>query len=94
MTATMNVNASELPDLRNIGPTLAARLEQIGLYTRADMAAMGSTVIYRRLSEQYADRQLPVCYYLYSIEGALQNRHWNDFSEQEKAQLRKSAGLR
>jgi len=79
--------------MRNIGPTIRKRLAEIDVTTISDLAAVGSAEAYRRLAAQYAGRRLPVCYYLYSLEGALQDRHWDDFSEHEKHELRQRAGL-
>lgn len=79
--------------LMNIGSTVAARLKEIGITSRADLEKVGSAKAYRWLSESTSNKKLPVCYYLYSLEGAIQNRHWNDFTESEKAKLRKEAGI-
>ncbi|MDE1464675.1 TfoX/Sxy family DNA transformation protein [Spartinivicinus poritis] len=83
---------SELTQLRNIGKTVAERLTSINIKTPDDLAKIGSATAYQMLSSD-AGQRLPVCYYLYSLEGALQDRHWDDFSEEEKYQLRVAAGL-
>ena len=82
-----------ISDLQNIGKTLAFRLQEIGVTTEADLKAMGSAQAYRKLSANNPGRHLPVCYYLYSLEGAIQGKHWDDFSEQERTKMRKLAGL-
>ena len=79
--------------LDNIGQTVAKKLAEIGIQTEKDLKKIGAARAYRWLAERDANRHLPVCYYLYSLEGAIQNRHWNDFSETEKAKLRHSAAL-
>ncbi|MCX4030084.1 TfoX/Sxy family DNA transformation protein [Endozoicomonas sp. SM1973] len=83
---------SELTQFRNIGKTVAKRLASINIKTFDDLAKVGSATAYQMLSADTGQR-LPVCYYLYSLEGALQDRHWDDFSEEEKYQLRVAAGV-
>jgi DNA transformation protein and related proteins len=85
---------SELLQLRNLGATVVKRLQAIGIQTRADLAHIGAPEAYRRMAALAAPHRLAVCYYLYSLEGALQDRHWDDFSDEEKAQLRLQAGMR
>ncbi|WKD49458.1 TfoX/Sxy family DNA transformation protein [Microbulbifer spongiae] len=82
-----------LLELKNIGKTVASRLYQIGITNEAELRKLGSAKAYRWLLEKNTEKQLPVCYYLYSLEGAIQDRHWDAFSEREKTALRLSAGL-
>jgi DNA transformation protein and related proteins len=79
---------SDLLALRNLGVTVVKRLRSIGIHTRADLARMGAPEAYRRMAQLAAPHRLAVCCYLYSLEGALQDRHWDDFSLEEKSQLR------
>lgn len=85
--------SSELLQLRNLGVTVVSRLQSIGINTRAELARIGSPEAYRRMAAQAAPHRLAVCYYLYSLEGALQDRHWDDFTLEEKAHLRLQTGL-
>ncbi|NKB61545.1 MAG: competence protein TfoX [Gammaproteobacteria bacterium] len=80
-----------LVKLKNIGKTVATRLHEIGVSSKSELKQTGSVEAYRRLSQAYPDKHLPFCYYLYSLEGAIKNCHWNDFSEKEKQSLRDSA---
>ena len=80
-------------ELRNIGKTVAGRLHELGITCETDLRALGSTKAYRLLARNNPAQRLPVCYYLYSLEGAIQDKHWDDFSEQEKTRLRLAAGL-
>ena len=82
-----------LSELKNIGATVASKLHALGITSKAELKTLGSVKAYQWLSDSNPGKRLPVCYYLYSLEGAIQNRHWNDFSEQEKAKLRLAAGL-
>lgn len=82
-----------LSHLRNIGTTVALRLCAAGIQSEADLRRIGAAKAYQRMAAQCPGRRLPVCYYLYSLEGALQDRHWDAFSDEEKAELRLAAGL-
>jgi DNA transformation protein len=82
----------ELGSLPNIGPTVGARLERIGIRTRADLAALGAPEVYRRLVCQNGGLPLPVCYYLYSIQGALDGVHWNAIGDVHKQKLLRAVG--
>ncbi len=82
-----------LYELKNIGKTVALKLQEIGVTNAVELKNLGSSNAYQALMQKNANQHLPVCYYLYSLEGALQDRDWRDFSEQEKAELRRAAGL-
>lgn len=73
--------------LRNIGPTIARRLREIGIHTRDELQAVGAAVAYFRICEAYPGQTIPVCYYLYSFEGALRDEHWDALGPQVKKQL-------
>jgi DNA transformation protein len=78
---------------RNLGRTIRERLAGVGIVTVADIARVGPGSIYRLLSAREPDRRLPVCYYLYSLQGAIDGRDWRTLSDEEKSALRRSAGL-
>lgn len=82
-----------LSELRNIGKAVAGRLQEIGVTNEVALKKLGAAKAYKRLSMKNPNEHLPVCYYLYSLEGAIQNRHWDDFTDAEKAKLRLEAGL-
>jgi len=85
--------SKSLSELKNIGKTVASRLHGLGITNEVELKKLGAAKAYKWLSEKQPDKHLPVCYYLYSLEGAIQNRHWDDLSEKEKTQLRLAAGL-
>lgn len=85
--------SKSLTELKNIGSTVASRLHELGITNEAELRELGAVKAYKWLSEQHPNKRLPVCYYLYSLEGAIQNRHWDDFSEEEKSKLLVAAGL-
>lgn len=82
-----------LSELKNIGKTVASRLHEIGVTNDEELKKIGSAKAYQCLSEQSPDKHLPVCYYLYSLEGAIQGKSWDAFTEKEKTELRLAAGL-
>lgn len=82
-----------LLELKNIGKTVASKLYQIGVTNEVELRKLGAAKAYQWLSEKNTVKHLPVCYYLYSLEGAIQDRHWDTFSEREKTALRLSAGF-
>jgi len=77
-----------LTDLQNIGKTLAARLNEVDIFSEDELRIIGSSEAHRMIKEKYPNEILPVCYYLYSFEGALENKHWNDIGEDRKKELR------
>jgi DNA transformation protein len=79
--------SQDLAQLRNIGPTIRKRLNEIGVYTRGDLQRMGSVKAYRRICENYPNQTIPVCYYLYSLEGALMDAHWDELPKPIKDAL-------
>ena len=80
-----------LTSLPNIGKKLAARLGEIGIASEAALRAIGPVEAHRRLKARYPHETLPVCYYLYSLEGALTDQHWDAIGETRKVELRRQA---
>ena len=83
-----------LRGLTNIGPTIADRLESVGLKTRGDLRKMGPAKAFNLVKSAYSDITIPVCYYLYSLHGALVDQHWNDLPLAIKEQLLDEAGVK
>ncbi len=79
----------KLSSCKNLGPTIRKNLSLIGVDTYAELQKRGSVKIYTQLKEQFPDRIWPMCYYLYSIEGALTDTHWDDLSEKTKEHLKR-----
>ena len=87
MASTLYKNR-KLTDLHNIGKKIADRLCEVGIYSEKELRQVGAVGAYKRIKEKYPDEILPVCYYLYSFEGALQNQHWDAIGEARKCALR------
>jgi len=79
--------ASELQQLPNIGVTLAKKLSAIGIESERDLKKIGPAKAYMKLCLA-EDKRLPVCYYLYSLHGALHGKDWRDLTDKEKDRLR------
>ncbi|GAA5082439.1 TfoX/Sxy family protein [Lysobacter panacisoli] len=70
--------------LRNIGPKSAAWLRQVGLRTREDLAAAGTVDAFMRVKRAGFK---PTLNLLYAIEGALQDCHWQEISDERRSEL-------
>lgn len=86
----LSVDDQPVSKLRNIGSTLAGRLAGIGVRTRADLNYMGVVEAYRQMQAD-SPVNLPVCYYLYALEGALRSRHWDALPDTVKDELYRRA---
>ncbi|CAM2010383.1 TfoX/Sxy family protein [Acanthopleuribacter pedis] len=76
-----------LGQLKNIGKTIEKRLNEINIHSREDLARVGSVDAYRLICNQHPGKTIPVCYYLYSFEGALLDLHWNALPKPLKEDL-------
>lgn len=85
-------DSDPLRSLPNIGVKLASMLREIGIRNKNDIKAVGAANLYKKLQSLH-EKRLPVCYYLYSLEGAIRGVHWNELSEKQKGELRRKAGL-
>ena len=78
---------SDLSSLKNIGPTIQKRLQEIGINTKSDLKKVGPVLAYQKIQSRNQDKTIPVCYYLYSLQGALEGKHWDDISQKKKQEL-------
>ncbi|CAM9109857.1 TfoX/Sxy family protein [Acinetobacter bereziniae] len=78
---------NSLKGAKNIGPKILSRLNEIGIYSLADLDKLTSVNAYKKICQQNPDKIVPVCYYLYSLEGALLDVHWNELSNEFKKNL-------
>lgn len=79
----------DLRGAKNIGATIEKRLNEIGIFTLADLAETTPAEAYKKICRNCPGKTFPVCYYLYSLEGALLNTHWDDIPPERKEELRK-----
>lgn len=88
----MNTQSSILlKSAKNIGPTIEKRLNEIGIFSLNDLAVTTAVEAYVNICKANPDKTIPVCYYLYSLQGALLNLHWNDLPNDLKTDLRRQA---
>ncbi len=80
--------------LKNIGPTIAARCEAVGIKTVGSLRAIGAAKAYKRVKAGHPGTTIPVCYYLFSLQGALDGLHWDALSPAVKEKLLKEAGVK
>ena len=78
--------------VKNIGPTIAKRLNEIGIYSLAELQRVGASKAFLKIKENYPGKTISVCYYLYSFEGALLNLHWDDLPSKRKKELLRAIG--
>ncbi len=78
----------KLTDLKNIGPKIAGRLNEIGIFSEEELRFHGAIKAHKMIKRKHPNETLPVCYYLYSFEGALCNKHWNEIGDERKRALR------
>ena len=74
--------------LRNIGPKSAAWLRQVGLRSAEDLVAAGSVQAFLKVKRAGFKPSLNL---LYSLEGALQDCHWQEVPETRRNELVQAA---
>lgn len=79
--------STPITSCKNIGPTIAKNLAKVGITTREQLQKQGPVEVYNRLLRYDPHVTWPVCYYLYSLEGALTNTHWDKIGEKRKQAL-------
>ena len=82
----MSETGHQLVDLKNLGEKSAKLLKEAGIETPQDLRKAGSDLAYKILKHRFP-RDVSLLF-LYAMEGALQDRHWNSFSAEEKASLK------
>lgn len=80
-----------LSECKNIGTTILKKLNDVGIYSIEDLRKTTPVVAYIKICKQNKDSTVPLCYYLYSLQGALTNTHWKELSWKTKEQLKNDA---
>ena len=78
----------KLVELKNIGKKIAGRLNEVGIFSEDELQIVGAFNAHEMIKNKYPNETLPVCYYLYSFEGAISNKYWNDIGEGKKRELK------
>lgn len=79
-----------LTELKNIGKKIATRLSEAGINTEEALRAAGPVEAHKKIRENHPDEKLPLCYYLYSFEGALCDKHWDAIEQERKRELKRA----
>ena len=87
-------NKTVLRGLRNIGPTIADRLDTVGLNTVGDLKRNGPAKAFKLIKGASPDVTIPVCYYLYSLQGALKGNIGRRLTDNTKSRLLLEAGVK
>jgi DNA transformation protein len=89
----MTSHSVGVDQLRNIGSTIARRLKEVGISTAAELRSIGAVGAYQRICAHHPGATIPVCYYLYSLEGALRGEHWDALAAKVKDRLLTEASV-
>lgn len=74
-----------LTELPNIGPIVAQQLNAVGIFTKDDLASVGSEEAWLRI--QKIDPS--ACYNrLCALEGAIQGLRWHNLKQEDKLRLK------
>lgn len=75
-------------NLRNLGPTSAQWLREIGVHTRGDLERLGPVTAYRLVKQRQLRTSLNL---LWAMVAALSDRGWQELAPEEKERLRNEA---
>lgn len=71
-------------NLRNIGPSSAALLREIGVHTRADLERLGPVLAYRLVKQRQPPTSLNL---LWAMAAGLADRDWRELTDEKKEKL-------
>lgn len=77
---------SEMTKLPNIGATLAAKLEAVGITTHEELVEAGSIEAIQRIGDADGSGCLNM---LYAVEGAIQGVRWHDLPKPLRDELKR-----
>lgn len=72
--------------LINIGPKSTRHLNDIGIYTKADLVEVGAVPAFVKMSNECRSFR-PSLNLLYGLVAVIEGVHWRDVAKSEKAQL-------
>ena len=75
-------------NLRNLGPTSAQWLREIGVHTRDDLERVGPVLAYQLVRQRQSDTSLNL---LWAMVGALLDKDWQDLTAAEKERLKEES---
>ena len=84
----MSDTASQLKDLKNIGPVMVEKLTKAGITSPAQLKQMGAKEAYLAMFESGQFCGTVHVAYLYALEGATTDTDWLAISEDKKQELK------
>lgn len=75
----------ELCKLKGLGPKSERCLNEIGIYTEAQLRDIGPVNAFMKLKNECSIK--PSMNFLYAMVGALENKHWAKIAKEEKGRL-------
>ncbi|WP_420547269.1 TfoX/Sxy family DNA transformation protein [Curvivirga sp.] len=78
----------KVEELKNIGPKTARYLLEVNIITEYDLRECGIEEAFRRVFFRFQDELKFTSVYLYALEGALMDIHWNDIPQKRKNDLK------
>ena len=80
--------------LRDINGLTSSQIKKMSVRCRSqdDLRRVDPVGAHRLLKARYSGETLPLCYYLYSFEGALSDKHWDAIGAERKQQLKAQVG--
>lgn len=79
-----------LAALRNLGPASASMLREAGITSPEALRDLGAVLAFKLVEHRHGGASINL---LYALHGALLDRHWAELSLEERAALRRDAGL-
>jgi len=74
-------DATPIVECRNLGPTSARYLRQLGIYTLGDLKSLGPVAVYVSLLQSQVKPSLNL---LWAMMGAVERRDWREIDTTEK----------
>lgn len=71
--------------LRNLGPASAAWLRNVDIRTVGDLKRLGAVLAWKIVRQRHPEANLLL---LHALHAALEDRHWQDLTKEEKAALK------
>lgn len=86
MTAVNQGDDKPIKTLRNLGPTSAQWLRDVGIETIGDLRSQGPVLVFQRVKQQQAKVSWNL---LWALAAGLEERDWRELSAAEKDCLRR-----
>ncbi|MGV3483642.1 MAG: TfoX/Sxy family protein [Planctomycetaceae bacterium] len=76
-----------IDNVRNLGPSSAAWLREVGIRTRSELESLGAAASYRMVKRKRPQASLNL---LWAIAAGIQDRDWRQLTDDEKQRLLES----